>query len=234
MIENSVPKFVLPSAAQTNAVHVADFARTHQLARTSTVFCVHTDCPDMVLTTLLDSGASHSCISPRAVEELGLTITPPKGDVKEIRLADGKTVIQRIGTVVLDLHIFFLHMDKEQPPQRMRIGCEVMPCFTDLILGVNALRILFPNDHLTNFFIPPSVLASVPIPLTVEYDYDSSLGTISRFFVRPEGHLTRSSRRQNLDVLVAALDIMEEVTAHRVLHPQPLEEAATQSGTHNE
>jgi hypothetical protein len=234
--DNGITKFVAPSTPQTSAVYVADFVRTHQLARTSTVFCIHTQRPDMVLTTLLDSGATHSCISPQTVQQLGLTIAPPTGPVKEVKMADGKTVVPRIGTVVLDLHVFFLCTEKEKRPVRMRMNCEVMQCHTDLILGVNALRTLFPNDSLTSFFIPPSVLASVPVPLTVEYDFDPTLGTVSKFVVRPEGHLSYPSRRARMEAVVAALDIVEEVSSHRQLFQdaRQVEEAPSSSGLHDE
>jgi len=234
--DNGVPKLVAPSTAQTNAVYVSDFVNTHNLARTSTVFCIHTQRPDMVLTTLLDSGATHSCISPQAVQQLGLTITPPTGPVKEVKMADGKTVIPRIGTVLLDLHVFFFGVEQEKRPVRMRMNCEVMPCHTDLIFGVNALRTLFPNDSLTSFFIPPSVLASVPVPLTVEYDFDPTLGTVSKFVVRPEGHLSYPSRRTRMEAVVDALDIVEEVSTQRKLfqNAHQVEEVPSSSGLHDE
>lgn len=111
-----------------------------------------------------------------------------------------------------------------------------MPCHTDLILGVNALRTLFPNDSLTSFFIPPSVLASVPVPLTVQYDFDPTLGTVSKFVVRPEGHLSAPSRRERMEAVVAALDIVEEVSSHRQLlqDGHQLEEVSSSSGLHHE
>ena len=155
---------------------------------------------------------------------------------KKSVLADGKTMVPRIGAVLLDLHVFFFDVQKEKRPTRMRINCEVMPCHTDIIFGVNALRFLFPNDSLTNFFIPPSVLASVPVPLTVEYDFDPTLGTVSRYVVRPEGHLTYPSRRARMEAVVAALDIVEEVASQRQLfknaHQQ--EEVSNSSGLHDE
>jgi len=83
-----------------------------------------------------------------------------------------------------------------------------MPLRTDLLLGVEALRALFPNDSLTRFFIPPSVLASIPEPLTVELEFDPITQTAIRINTKPEGHLPRQRRPATM---VAALDAMDQV-----------------------
>jgi len=83
-----------------------------------------------------------------------------------------------------------------------------MPLRTDLLLGVEALRALFPNDNLTRFFIPPSLLASIPEPLTVELELDPITQNAIRMRARPEGHLPR---RRRPAAMVAALDFMEQV-----------------------
>ena len=135
-------------------VFLQQFNRSHR----SKVFAVHTDHPHFALTTLLDSGASHSIIRPETVSELGLAIKPPTGQITSVVLADGRTQMPRMGTVEMDLHIFFL--DSSRDPVRLHLRCEIMPLRTDLLLGVEALRALFPNDCLTQFFIPPSLLLS--------------------------------------------------------------------------
>ena len=112
----------------------------------------------------------------------------------------------RMGTVDLDLHIFFL--DSSRTPARLHLRCEVMPLRTDLLLGVEALRALFPNDNLTRFFIPPSMLASIPEPLTVELELDPTTQTAVRVRARPEGHLPRHRRPA---AIASAVDFMDQL-----------------------
>jgi hypothetical protein len=131
--------------------------------------------------------------------------------------------MQRIGTVELDLHIFFL--DSSRTPARLHLRCEVMPLRTDLLLGVEALRALFPNDNLTRFFIPPSLLASIPEPLTVELTLDPVTLSTVHVKARPEGHLPRTSRQRHPATMVAAVNFMEEVEEEQcrhALHSSPL------------
>ena len=222
---------VQPLAPRTNAVHVTDFVEGHQLARQSKVFCMHPSHPELALTTLLDSGSTHTCISPNAVLQLGLAnqIVPPKGPVTEVTLADGKTKVKRIGTLTLKLHVFFLGAERE--PAHLHLSCEVMPLHTDLLFGVDTLSVLFPNDNLTQFFIPPSFLSSLPTPLTVEYEFDPFIHTHPVLRVCPEGHLSHSSptRHTNMEAIVAALDIIDEVAAKRLLTLKNQEEVTAET-----
>ena len=188
----------------------------HDLGRKATVFAVHSDHRDYAMTVLLDSGASHSIINEATVKQLSLSVKPPSGPVTEVTLADGKTKMQRIGTVELDLHIYFMNTDRQ--PARLHLRCKVMPLMTDLLFGVEALHALFPNDSISQFFIPPSMLASVPQPLTVELTMEDPSPTSMHFRMRPEGHLTRATRTRNHEAVVAALDLIEQVADSRCKH----------------
>ena len=225
-IQNGQPMICQPTAPRTNAIQVTDFVEGHQLARQSKVFCMHPSHPELALTTLLDSGSTHTCISPNAVLQLGLSqqIVPPKGPVTEVTLADGKTKVKRIGTLTLKLHVFFLGAERE--PAHLHLTCEIMPLHIDLLFGVDTLSVLFPNDNLTQFFIPPSFLSSLPIPLTVEYEFDPQIHTHPVLRVCPEGHLSKHTpeKHTNMEAIVAALDLIDELAAKRLLNLKKQEE----------
>jgi hypothetical protein len=88
-------------------------------------------------------------------------------------LADGKTRVQRLGTVDLDLHFAFLGIDSSIA--RFALKYAVMDIPMDIILGVEVLRHLFPDDRLTRYFTSPSILASTPSFLPPLFTYNPSL-----------------------------------------------------------
>jgi hypothetical protein len=109
-------------------------------------------------------------ISPRALAALQLDYVRSNADGDSILLADGKTRVQRLGTIELDLHFAFL--DSNSSIARFTLRYTVMDIPMDIILGVEALRSLFPDDQITRYFTSPSILASLPSPLEPLFSYD--------------------------------------------------------------
>ena len=195
------------------------------------VGCLHDSKPDLVLIALLDSGATHSCIAPSTIVELGLThlIKPPEGPITEVELADSKTKVPRIGTLTLDLQIFFLGTDRATANLRMKL--EIMTTHTDLLFGVDTLRTLFPNDELTRFFISPSLLASIPIPIDPLSPLDPSIEPtpITHTYLQNLRPLSQSSLpyHQRREQMVAAISVLDEMAAEQLCKLSKLEEAVT-------
>ena len=94
-------------------------------------------------------------------------ISNPDGD--SVLLGDGVTRIPRLGTIDLDLHFAFL--DDELRMSRFALRYAVINIPFDIILGVEALRSLFPNDDITRYFPLPSHTTTTPLYLQPTHQY---------------------------------------------------------------
>ena len=100
-------------------------------------------------------------ISPRELNRLHLEQLTSNDDGDSVLLGDGTTRVQRLGSIELDLHFAFLSLDTHVT--RFTLKYAVIDIPFDVILGVEALRSLFPNDTITRFFPQPSHNASTPL-----------------------------------------------------------------------
>ena len=221
--------FLQPSTPKANTIRVMELLTDHNKHTQRLVGCLHDSEPDLILIALLDSGATHSCISPSTIKELGLThlIKPPEGPITEVELADTKTTVQRIGTIILDLRNFLLGSDRATANLRMKL--EIMNIDTDLLFGVDTLKILFPNDELTRFFISPSLLASIPIPIDPSCPPDSSIQptpiTLDYLQTLHSSHPSPRSYQQQREQMIASLSVLDEMAAEQICKLKKQEEA---------
>ena len=119
---------------------------------------------------LLDSGAGHSCIHKKIIDELQLTVEQPNGGVYIVRMADPQHTTARLGTTEL---IFKVHyMNDNRMPLILKKTFEIMNSSFDFIIGRDMLPILFPNNPLNEFLLPVSILGTLPNRLHMDFDMD--------------------------------------------------------------
>ena len=136
--------------------------------------------PGRVLRAVLsDTGATFTAFSEALVSEFGCEVHKPTGACKYLEFADGATTL-RLGKVDLQLQLHFPASKREVLSFDMRV--EVMPCAYDIILGVEALRLIFPNDEIMSYAPPASSIADpprnvkyMPYDTTIESRYNESL-----------------------------------------------------------
>jgi hypothetical protein len=116
-----------------------------------------------VLDPLIDTGADFSIINKDLVKRLNLKITHVDDDTL-IQLAD-KSKVKRIGYVTIVLS-FIKHGIKQQEKVRMKKRFEIMDCNQSMILGVDVIPTLFPNDEIKHYIIQPANITTKPQKVT--------------------------------------------------------------------
>jgi hypothetical protein len=116
-----------------------------------------------ILDPLTDTGADFSIIDKDLVKRLKLQITRVN-DGTLIQLAD-KSKVKRIGYVTMVLS-FIKHGVKQQEKVRMKKRFEIMDCNQSMILGVDVIPTLFPNDEIKHYIIQPAKIATQPQKVT--------------------------------------------------------------------
>ena len=104
-----------------------------------------------LLTTVFDTGASHSCIDAKLCKKLNLTIKPiPADEQQPILLAASGQSVPRIGTVTTDLSMHFMY--DARPSLRMEnVTFEVMNIPVDFYIGLDLMQHTSPNDDGVRF-----------------------------------------------------------------------------------
>ena len=87
------------------------------------------------------------------MDRLNLKITPVT-DGTLIQLAD-KSKVKRIGFVTIII-TFIKHGLKQHEQVKMKKRFEVMNCMQPMILGVDIIPTLLPNDEIKHYIISPA------------------------------------------------------------------------------
>jgi hypothetical protein len=134
--------------------------------------CIYIRLPksDDYFTTLLDTGATHSCIDNKTVQRLGLSIiAPPANDNQPIKLASG--TVPRIGSVKTKFIMHWLGENRPAVEFSEDVVFEVVNDMTqDFIVGMDLLQHISPNDDTVKFnrFRP----TPAPVMNMVYFDLD--------------------------------------------------------------
>jgi hypothetical protein len=105
---------------------------------------------------LIDSGATTSCISRKAVDQLSLSIVPQAGTLDGFAKS---TTVQRIGTTKpLETTFSFLTMIEERPSMVLTAAYEVVDFHEDdphdFIIGTDLLHLIFPDGQHPSYYLP--------------------------------------------------------------------------------
>ena len=120
-----------------------------------------------------DTGADFEIINQDLVKELGLKIQPPApNELTHIRLAN-KSIIPRIGFVMLSGTIIFSGEDNNyRVPMKITKKFEVMPCEHSFLFGTGILPSIFKGDEIMKYLAGPSSITDPPTIYMISYSND--------------------------------------------------------------
>lgn len=129
--------------------------------------------------TLADTGASQSSVSPRVLTFLKIQpiLPQPSDGVMHFQLGHRDHFIERIGHITLRVNFEFVGEGCEvenAKDNRFEMRFEVLDSEADFILGTDILRTLFSTDRHTHYMQGDSILARAPRPIDDDFSLHPS------------------------------------------------------------